>query len=851
MQKLTLDQPSSLVEAVNELIRVFDRDDPVCAERYEEWVSTRSSERALPDAWTRQLTTEDADVGYFCVETALSLAFRTVVASEMDDATPSTFRELHDWQVHSSERYYSELSKSVYTWPFRVFESGIEVSVPSTLFEIDSVGIEEKHDALGEIYHDVFDERLRKELGEFYTSERIIDYLLDNTGYDEDHWNQRLMDPACGSGSFLVSAVQRLLAAKPDNLSDAEAAYYICNYPRVVGFDISPFACEIARLRLFLTLYPYLDGDGNYKIQKLPVFNINSLARDRTDLGDDTNQTLARFTDGGDIREEYVDAVHLQRIAAPDYNRDEETTLNRLVSEYEDESNRPAGKTAHGRFDRVAGHVLRDNVKYDTVVGNPPYVRIQKVAKERRTEYKEGFKSATGRFDLSVLFVEYGVDALHCDGSIGVITSNKFLTTQYGEGLRSFLRENAAIDTLIDFTDTNVFGVTVLPCILVAQKGAETDSIGYSVLKQADAEGDSERCDDLLSLIDSHLTDDLFEGRYSVGLNGDTETMKLRCFRSRLPESEDATWTFIPEREDSLIEKIDRKKTDDLGSIARKISVGIKTTANDVFVDPITDSTIEQYGLEEELLYPAISGKNVSRWSIDWSAEDSKKPSYILYPHEVVDGSIKPVDLDEYPNAKEYLESHYEQLAGRSYLEDAGRDWYECWVPQHPDYFDVENKIVTPEMAPGNSFAIDTAGFFCIGSCYSILLTEESPVLYRYLLGLLNSDLVEFYLKADSSTQLYADRFRYNKSYIENLPVLYADPSEAEERSVDQYSVEDVVSVEEMMGYVAALVDQIRAPAETVESVENEINELVYRAFSISTEEREIIKRYLEFTSSD
>jgi len=498
----------------------------------------------------------------------------------------------------------------------------------------------------------------------------------------------------------------------------------------------------------------------------------------------------------------------------------------------------------------VTGRILRDNVQYDAVVGNPPYVRIQKIPEERRPEYKEGFDSATGRFDLSVLFMEYGMESLRDGGHIAFITSNKFLTTQYGEGIRAYLRENAAIETLIDFTDTGIFDVTVLPCILVAGKGSsDAGSLDYSILKQADDPGDSKKCDDLLSLINQHLTDELFEGRYTIGLNGDTKTVKLRCFESTLPKSKDATWTFIPSREKALVDKINRKKTADLDSIAKRISVGIKTTANNVFVDPITDSTIEEYDLEKDLIHPAISGKNVSRWSIDWSPEDPKKPSYILYPHEVIDGSVEPVELDDYPNAKEYLEEHYEQLAGRSYLEDAGRNWYECWVPQRPDYFDVDNKIITPEMAPGNSFALDTTGFFCIGSCYSILLEQESPLLYRHLTGLLNSDLVEFFLKAESSTQLYADRFRYNKSYIENLPVLYADPSKIDEGSVD--SVNNPVSVEDTMVYISSLVNGLGEENVEAEFVEEEINELTYRMFDITEEEKKTIQQYLDFTSSD
>ena len=63
MQALTLDQSSSLVEAVNGLIRAFDDDDPVCAKRYEEWSSAQNGERTLPAAWNDRLTTGNAELG--------------------------------------------------------------------------------------------------------------------------------------------------------------------------------------------------------------------------------------------------------------------------------------------------------------------------------------------------------------------------------------------------------------------------------------------------------------------------------------------------------------------------------------------------------------------------------------------------------------------------------------------------------------------------------------------------------------------------------------------------------------------------------------------------------------------
>jgi hypothetical protein len=852
MDTLTLTKNSALTESANYLSKHIELEDPDCKSKYDEWLATQNGEIDLPEQWEDSLhTTTDEGLAYFSVETALSLIFKTVVATQTTEDDISTFKELSRWQEEVSSVYYTGLSEGVYNWVFQTNEPLEESSLDSIIDYASSLEIEDQHDPLGNIYHTIFPNDLRKELGEFYTSERIINYLLDNTGYDAGIWSKKIVDPANGSGSFLIAAVERLLESRPEHLKDSEAVYNIFDTPLIVGFDINPFACEMARLRLFITVYPFLEEDDEYTIQKIPIFNIDSLSRNRTHHSEESNQTLAQFTDGGELRNKSVDDIQLQEIVRSS-TADHNSLLDELLSEYDSTQIRPTPHTSHGHQDRLIGRILRDNVQYDAVVGNPPYVRIQKIPKEKREEYKNGFQSASGRFDLSVLFLEYAIDALKEGGSLGFITSNKFLTTQYGKGIRNYLYKESGINVLIDFTDTDVFDVTVLPCILAATKGKDNSPFGYGLVKQSTSSKDSIDCDDLLNLIDSHSqAGESVEGIYKIQMNGHSETVKLRCFETSLPDDEEATWTFIPEKEQRLIDKIESEKTSSLGEISEKISVGVKTTANNVFVDPITDSTISEKNIERELVHPAISGKNVSRWTINWSPEDSNKPSYLMYPHKAENGSVVPVDLSEYPNVRDYLQTHYDQLAGRSYLEDAGRNWFECWVPQHPDYFEVEHKIITPEMAPGNSFALDTSGFYCIGSCYSILLQYDNPTLYHLLTGILNSQLAEFYLKANSSTQLYADRFRYNKSYIENLPVIYTDPENISSTSIDSKSPQDIRSPKEMMGYIAQLVYDIRNDDIEAQRAEKQIDKLTYRLFNISPEEQQTIANYLQFTSSE
>lgn len=740
--------------------------------------------------WKDEENTEE-DSDRFYIESALSLVFRTHIAKKhagiVEGQEPiDSLDDVAEWEDYAAKNHCGDLSASIYRWPMLSEDYDID----GEIFELVDI-LEHKdgeQDVFGKLHHKLLVKDVRKELGEFYTDRRIIDYIVNKSQLETRSLDKKdILDPACGSGSFLIKALESM-TEKDLNLNE------LLSEEQVVGFDINLFACEMSKLRIIDLAMDELEEE--FSVDRIPVYNIdtlksfNSSYSSRTDLSEFRNSSETQQT--SEINS--IQGRNLQ-------------SLENITELLEDK--KMLGREAA-------------NSKFDLVIGNPPYIRIQKMNSEDKEIYKNKFRSATGRFDISVLFIEYGLRVLSENGVLSYITSNKLLHTQYGKGIRGYITENN-FDLLevLDFTDTSVFDVTVLPAILSIKNQSETSNLDYGVMKKA--ESAEKECQDLLSYISEKEFNEFHQEKLSVRLNGGSEDVKLRLFESESPGNESA-WYFLPERERKIIERIDSEKDAELEEISEKISVGIKTTANYAFVDPLTKDKIEEIGIEKELVEPAISGKNVSRWTIDWSANNSKNPSYILYPHKEVDGSVTGVDLEDYPNAKEYLKQFEERLKARDYLQDAGRNWYECWVPQKPSYFEVENKIVTPELVSRNSFALDQNGFYCIGSCYSILLENNQERFYKYILGLLNSELIEFYLKANSSTQIYSEKFRYNNSSLGILPII-----------VDESRIEEI----------ANLVEKVQEEAS--EEIEGKLNEKVNQIYSLNEKENKVIQEFLEF----
>jgi hypothetical protein len=213
-----------------------------------------------------------------------------------------------------------------------------------------------------------------------------------------------------------------------------------------------------------------------------------------------------------------------------------------------------------------------------------------------------------------------------------------------------------------------------------------------------------------------------------------------------------------------------------------KIRVGVKTTADKVFIRSNWNELPKNE--QPELLRPLVTHHLARRFK----AKGDKQVRRILYTHCMEDGRKVPVNLSRYPRAARYLERHREQLEGRKYVRDAGRQWFEIWVPQDPSAW-AKPKLVFRDISKEPTFWMDVSGAVVNGDCY--WMTAASPEKERLLwvaLGVANSQFIEAYYDARYNNKLYAGRRRFMTQYVEAFPLPPANSKQA--RQIEECSRE-------------------------------------------------------------
>ena len=458
--------------------------------------------------------------------------------------------------------------------------------------------------------------------------------------------------------------------------------------------------------------------------------------------------------------------------------------------------------------------------KADYVVGNPPYIRLQNMSLEYRDFVKNNYASATGRFDIFTCFMEKSDKLLNANGKMCLITSNKYLTANYGVGIREFLSKTGHVRKLVDLYDTKFFGAAVLPAIIMCEnselKNYDVDYVGIKTTEQEP----QYHCLDAKELF--QYIENEMDCSKSCVLYGSEEMKVFEVSRSKVKIPLDGkTWNFSTSAENTIKIKMDEKKLCSLIDIF-DVCVGIKTTADTVFVKPMTERFIKEQRFEDNVVYPLIQSFNVNKWNISWG--ESPKDRYILYPHRELEGNMVAVPLEEIPQAGAYLKECSEVLKKRSYLvKSKTRMWYECWVPQKLSKF-KQTKIVTKDIVSTNSFALDESGRLCQGNTFfltkksSIFLAEYAELsehqYYCFALGILNSKAMEYYQKMISGC-LYSKKYRYTTSNLNRWPIPRIDKDDAIK--------------------IAGYVDQLISG--NSDKLDNAIDKIVYNAFSLTEEE--------------
>jgi len=408
----------------------------------------------------------------------------------------------------------------------------------------------------------------------------------------------------------------------------------------------------------------------------------------------------------------------------------------------------------------------------DVIIANPPYVRTQVLGAKRAQQLAARF-GLSGRVDLYQAFLVAMARKLRPRGILGVITSNRFLTTRGGMVTRRFLRTKFDLIEIIDLGDTKVFEAAVLPALIFASKRGDVgEATGrtapsfvriYEARSEGNAQGEQA----------SSVLDCLRQPRSRlVHVNG--STYRIAAGRLPIPLDDAKPWALLSRCESEWVAMIDAAARCRIGDVA-KVRVGIKTTADSVFIRQDWQSLPAEIRPERRHLRPLLSQDDAAKWR---PFEARSPQRQVLYTHEVADGRRRAIRFAESSPTWKYLLKNRNKLETRKYVLDAGRAWYEIWVPQDPSAWSLP-KIVFPDISPDARFFLDATGGIVDGNCYWITAIDPSDEdLLLLILGVANSALMSRYHDLAFQNKLYSQRRRHLTQYVTEypLPDLQAPP---------------------------------------------------------------------------
>lgn len=445
---------------------------------------------------------------------------------------------------------------------------------------------------------------------------------------------------------------------------------------------------------------------------------------------------------------------------------------------------------------------------FHLVIANPPYVRTQIMGAQQAQRLAQSF-GLTGRVDLYHPFLLGISQVLAKNGIAGVITSNRFMTTKSGQAVRRAMLSRFNLLHAWDLGDTKLFDAAVLPSVLLARgthgsPHVHSCEIAYSSIYETEDAAVAQAGDALSALLaDDDTVIAIPDGRRFRVRHGTLDN-------GGYPEG---VWRVATQSTDQWLATVEANTWETFRRIG-KIRVGVKSTADKVFVRNDWD---DLPGGRPELLRPLITRKCARRFKADIPAK-AQHLKEILYPHEMTTSGRAAVDLSLYPKAANYLQAHRDVLEARTYLIEAGRQWYELWVPQDPAAWSSP-KLVFPDIADQPVFWLDTDGGVVNGECYWLqCANQDEQELLWLALAVANSTFIEAFYDHRFNNKLYAGKRRFITQYVELFPL--PDPTRPEA----------------MM--IVALVKEIHAklPSAEADRLAADLDARIWRVFGLETE---------------
>ena len=654
---------------------------------------------------------------------------------------------------------------------------------------------------------------VKKAGGVFYTPQFIVDYIVKNTVgklckdmTPNKVAELKILDPACGSGSFLLGAYTYLLKWHLDyyrNLKDKkrlkdkiyqgkddewhltiqEKKQILIN--NIYGVDIDSQAVEVTKLSLLLKV---LEGESRDVIEAQ-----QKLFKERALPNLEDNIKCGNSLIGSDFYDDelVLGAEEVKRVNAFDWDAE---------------------------FSEIMG-----NGGFDAVIGNPPYIRIQSMKEWAALEvehYKQKYISASkGNYDIYVVFVEKGLKLLNEDGLLGFILPHKFFNAKYGQPLRQLLSEGKHLNKIVHFGDQQIFKNATTYINLLFLNKSSNNSFNFIKVNNLNKWKSFREC------------------------------VKGNITLNKVTSDE---WNFIVGKHAALFEKLNRVPLD-LGDITKRISQGIRTSANEVYVvDKLANNSNNNMitahsqilnnsiTLERDSLSLFLLGRDIKPYSTMHSGK------YVIMPYIIHSNKATLIKEDELryksPKTYEYLLNNKKYLSEREKGKFKGSEWYVYGRNQNIDLM-LLPKILVPDIANRVSFALDEEGNYAFTSGYGIILKDDVKESIKYILGLLNSKLVDVYIK-EFSTPMRGGFYKYETRFIKNIPI----------RTINFNKPEDVTKHDKMVLLVEQMIQLNKNMTNTkipnnkkmiqrqIDATDKQIDSLVYKLYGLTDEEIKIVE---------
>lgn len=420
--------------------------------------------------------------------------------------------------------------------------------------------------------------------------------------------------------------------------------------------------------------------------------------------------------------------------------------------------------------------VFQEKGGFDIVIGNPPYLNIQKINdKNTILQYQTEFTTYRGKADILYFFIEKANNILKNKGILSLITASYFTKSYYADKIRKFIVSKYEIEKIVDFGCVKVFeSAEVDTCILElvkTNKIHDEKRFLYSIL--FDLAGLQENLESIFT-------------RHSIRSNENCYIIKQLL----LKDLSEKPWTF--QESNSQLNTV-TSKLEELCYIGK----GVATGKDDIFI--VSQEVINFYKIEHTLLEPLIESSSINKYSFKQSE------SFLLKTN-------RGIDISLYPNALRYLTEFKKQLEERYAVKNEGLKWYEI-VRYNDDLFNnkVLEQIICYYRSPSNKFAYTNRKFISLTTSFILTPKKNFNINIKYVLGLLNSKFIESFCVKNAKRM--GQCFEYSSKFLASIPI---------NRSTLEQEEEIIALVEKILETTS---DNLAI------SLQNDIDEIVYKIY--------------------